>query len=61
MHQIRFSLGLCPDPAGELTSLLLLRGGKGKGRGEEGKDEGRGEEWDRGREEEGGVPEKCKA
>ena len=54
MQQIRFRLGLRPDPAGELTALPTLdlrgptskkgRGGEGRGReGEDGKaGEGRG-------------------
>jgi len=38
MHQIRFRLGLCPGPLGELTALpqtpwLDLRGPTSKGRG----------------------------
>ena len=62
MHQIRFPLGLCPDPArggGGLTALLrpiaifkgpiLLRGGRRQKRGEKGQGEDKGEKR-RGRE-----------
>jgi len=45
MHQIPFRLGLCPDPAGELTALprpLAGFGGPLRGRGGAGLGNGRG-------------------
>jgi len=47
IHQIQFRLGLCPDPAGELTALPQttiagLKGATSKGRG--GRRVGKGEE-----------------
>ena len=47
MHQIRFRLGLCPDPAGGAYSappdpLAGFKGATSNGKGEEGKEGGRG-------------------
>jgi len=58
-HQIRFQLGLSPDPAGELAALPQplagLKGSISKARGEEGKGgqllpvaQGNGRSWPRG-------------